>query len=108
MAGDFIVKSYRVQVDGFPAHTYLAATPARARARAWESYCSYRYVPFSEFLKISKIERAENDPRLGKPIMVAGLRAFWVGQDRQYVHFVRPHTDVVICSHPNDVSEVPA
>lgn len=108
MAGDFIVRRYRVTADGFPAYTFLAATPGRARVRAWWSYCSYRDVSFGEFLKISSIERAEDDPALGREILVGGQRAFWVGQDRQYVHFVRPHTDVVIYSHPNDVAELTA
>lgn len=105
-ASDFVVRTYSVMADGFPGYTFLAATPARARVRAWWSYCSYRHVTFGEFLKISSIKRAEDHPDLGKEILVGGARAFWVGQDRQYVHFVRPNTDVVVYSHPNDVAAV--
>lgn len=105
MATEFIVRTYSVKVEGFPKHQYLAATPARARVRAWWAYCAYRHVSFREFLMISTLRRIDDRPGLGKPIMVGGLPAFWVGDDRQYIHFVRPHSDVIIYSHPNDVAE---
>ena len=104
----FRLKTYVVAVDGFPAYRYLAATPAKARARAWVSYCSYRAITFREFLRISSIRRGADDSGFGRPILVGGQPAFWCGFNGQYVEFVRPHRVDIVFSHPADVNEVPA
>lgn len=105
----FLLKSYEVQVEGFPGWTRNeGASPGQARAKAWQAYCSYRDVPFREFLKISTIRRCADPEGFGRPIIVGGKPAHWVGFNGQYVRFVRPDESVVMLSHPADVSEVPA
>lgn len=102
----FIIKTYAVTVEGFPAYNYEAATPGQARASAWNSYRNYRDVPFREFLRISSLKRVDDAAGFGKPIMVGGRPAHWVSFNGQYVRFVRPDEGVIMLSHPNDVSEV--
>lgn len=102
----FILKTYAVTVEGFPAYNYEAATPGQARAKAWQAYCSYRHVPFREFLTISTIRRCADAGGFGRPINVGGKPAHWVSFNGQYVRFVRPSESVIMLSHPNDVSEI--
>lgn len=104
----FRIKTYVVMVSDFPAHRYIAASPAKARAKAWGSYCAYRAISFREFLRISSIRRAEDDRGFGRTILVGGQPAFWCGFDGQYVEFVRPHAETTFLSHLADVNEVQA
>jgi hypothetical protein len=104
----FMLKTYAVTVEGFPAYNYEAATPAQARSSAWHSYRNYRDVPFREFLRISSIRRADDPQGFGRLITVGGLPAHWVGWNGQYVRFVRPDSTVIVLSHPADVVEAAA
>lgn len=103
----FRLRTYLVTVLGFPTYVYLAASSAKARARAWRGYCSYSAISFREFLLISSIRRGEDHPQLGRPIMVGGDLAFWCGFNGQHVEFVRPNAETIFLSHPLDVGEVP-
>jgi hypothetical protein len=102
----FLLKTYSVSVNGFPAYNYEGANPAQARAAAWRAYSSFQHVPFREFLRISSIRRADDPQGFGRPITVGGAPAYWVGYNGQYVRFCRPDKTVVLLSHPNDVAEV--
>jgi hypothetical protein len=103
----FLMKRFTVTVSGFPAYDYDAVSIGKARAKAWGSYCSYRAIPFKEFLKISAAKAAESIPEgYGRPILVSGAPAYWVGDDGQYVRFVRDDETHTLLSHPLDVSEV--
>ncbi|MHA6731792.1 hypothetical protein [Devosia sp. A369] len=102
----FILKTYAVTVEGFPAYNYEAATPGQARSSAWQSYRSYRDISFREFLRISSLKRVESIDGFGRPITVGGKPAHWVSFNGQYVRFVRPNESVILLSHPNDVAEV--
>lgn len=104
----FLLKTYSVSVDGFPPYDYEGATPAQAQVKAWHAYCSYRYVTFREFLKISTIRRGVDSEGFGRPIVVSGDPAYFVGGDvqRGYVRFVRPGETQVLLSHPLDVAEI--
>lgn len=102
----FLLKTYDVNVQGFwQTHQYLASTPAKARVKAWHSYCSYHAIPFGEFLKISTIKRGTDQPGVGRPIIVGGLPAHWCGFNGQYVVFCRPDEEQTFMSHPSDVTE---
>lgn len=101
----FLLKRYLVSVTGFPAHPYDAHSPAAARVKAWHAYCSYRHCSFKEFMTISSIKRGEDPEGYGKPILVRGSPAHWVGADAQYVRFVKPGETQTLISHPLDVTE---
>jgi hypothetical protein len=104
----FLLKRYEVSVSGFPAHGYDAHSPAAARVKAWHAYCSYRHCSFKEFMTISKIRRGVDPEGYGRPILVGGREAFWVGSDSQYVKFVLPGKKQTLISHPLDVQEIAA
>lgn len=104
----FLLKSYSVAVEGFSPYIYEAATPGKARSLAWQSYRSYRDISFREFLSISTICRAADPKGFGRPIVVGGAPAYWVGWNGQYVRFVRPGATTTLLSHPLDVTEGPA
>lgn len=107
MTQSFLLKRYLVSVTGFPAHPYDAHSPAAARVKAWHAYCSYRHCSFKEFLTISSVRRGEDPEGYGRDILVGGQPAHFVGQDSQYVRFVRPGEKQTLISHPLDVAEVP-
>jgi len=101
---DFILKQFRVSVDGFDSHVYHARSRQKALANAWRDFCSYRDdVDFKAFLRMARAQQEEPDERLGEPIIVGGRPAFYVSHNRQYIRFVRPDTDVILSSHPFDV-----
>lgn len=105
----FLLKTYEIATTDFPTYRpYSAATPAQARAKAWNAYCSYRQISFRDFLQISTVRRADDPTGFGREIIVGGTPAHWVGFDGQYVRFCRPDETTVLISHPNDVSEVAA
>lgn len=105
---DFLVKRYSVAVSGFPAHEYDAHSPGAARVQAWHSYCSYRQVSFKEFMQISVVQRGVDPEGYGRPILVSGKPAYFVGRNSQYVRFARPGEKHTLISHPLDVQEVAA
>ena len=102
----FIVRAYDVIVQGFPPVQFLASSPARARARAWQSYCSYDAVSFRDFLRLSTIQRGVSPAGFGKRILIADQVAYRVGPTGHYVPFVRDDSDTVLFSHPLDVVEI--
>lgn len=98
-----IVKSFEVAVDGFPAMSWVARSRGQALARSWDSYRSYREIAFKDFLRIARARRTAGPDGFGRPITVCGHPGFWVGDNGQYVRFVRPDSDVILNSHPLDV-----
>lgn len=98
-----IIRPWRVQVSGFPGYTYFARSRQKALSAAWNSYCSYQAVTFKEFLKMARASSEDPMGRFGEYIEVAGLPAYLVSYDRQYIQFVRPGSDVIMNSHPYNV-----
>lgn len=99
-----IVKPWKVSVSGFPCHTYYAASRGKALAKACSDFQSYRDdYTFKDFLKIARCWREVGHDRFGEEITVAGLPAYLVSYNRQYIQFVRPDSDVILNSHPLDV-----
>jgi hypothetical protein len=98
-----IIKPWRVQVSSFPAYTYFARSRQKALSAAWDSYCSYSAISFKDFLKIARARAEEPMGRFGEYIEVAGLPAYLVSYDRQYIQFVRPDSELILSSHPYDV-----
>lgn len=102
------IRTYAVHVDGYTSALYSARSPGKARARAWRDFCSVYQKTFKEFLAISYVLRVADPPGIGERILVAGLPATRViGRSDQYVWFMRDDSDVVLCSHPADVSRAP-
>jgi hypothetical protein len=102
----FLLRRYSVTVNGFAPHDYDAHSPASARVRAWNSYCSYQYVSFREFLKISSVKRSADPEGYGKKITVSGAPAYLVSRNDHRVLYVRPSDKRIFASHPLDVQEV--
>lgn len=99
------IKTYSVSVQGFPdGALYSARTPAQARARAWRDFNSAYDATFREFLSISTLRRVPDPHGIGERIMVAGEPATRVIGYGQYVHYMRDDSDVILCSHPLDVT----
>lgn len=103
------LRPYSVSVIGFDAVTYFAATPGKARAQGWRSYCNYREVPFREFLQVSVVRRGVAPAEFGKEVLVAGLPAFLVAFAAygNCHYFVRPDSDLVLLAHENDFEGLP-
>ena len=105
MVGDFVLRSYQVDVDGFPPALFHGSSAGQARARAWRAWSSAWNGPFKEFLKISSVRRCGDPPDFGTPILVGGKAAFQAGAKRgNQVPFVRPGCDIIMLSHELDVS----
>lgn len=102
------VRTYSVSVEGYGPQTYCARSPAKARARAYRDYQVVSTKTFGEFLSISSIRRIDNPPGVGDRIMVSGLpatRVYHPCAGSGYTWFMRDDSDVVLCSHPADVTE---
>jgi hypothetical protein len=99
-----IVAPFEVSVTGFPGYTYFAASRGKALAKAWDSYRSFGDCTFGEFLRMARARKTEPTGRFGEPIKVSGREAFYISHNGQYVQFVLPGEDVVLNSHPMDVS----
>ena len=96
-------------VQGFPEGAlYSARSPAKARAAAWRDFNSAHDASFREFLSISTLRRAPDPPGIGQRIMVGGEPATRVIGYGQYVHYMRDDSDVILCSHPLDVTPMAA
>ena len=110
LPADLIIRPYIVRVSGFGELTWFARSRGKALATAWESYRSYRDdVDFKAFLQIARcVGQVAHGSRFGEPITVGSERAFFVSCDRQYIQFVRPHSDVILHSHPLDVHPMEA
>jgi hypothetical protein len=106
---DLIVSPWIVEVSGFREHTYFAKSRGSALSQAWRQYVCYRDdCTFGDFLKIAKCYAGLGTDRFGEHLTIAGLPAFYVSHDSQYIQFVRPGSDVVLNSHPLDVFPVEA
>jgi hypothetical protein len=103
-SGELAVKPWIVAVQGFGEYTYYAASRGKALAQAWASYVGcYNQSTFGEFLKRANAYAGVGNDRFGEAIQVAGLPAYLVSWNRQYIQFVRPGSDVIHNSHPLDV-----
>jgi len=101
---DFLIKRYRVGVVGFTDTFWFAASPGKARAKAWDSYRVCDDCSFKRFLQISVVRRDLVVPtHFGKEIQVGGEKAYYVSENGQYIQFVRPGEEVILNSHPLDV-----
>jgi hypothetical protein len=84
----------------------LAPTRGKAMARAW-ACDAFSGSTFGEFLRFARCRRDDyTPPRFGDPITVCGRPAFFVGNNRQYVHFAYPGADHTMVAHPYDVLPV--
>lgn len=99
-----VVKAYTVTVDGYTAVRYVAKSAGKARAAAWRDFQIVGPCSFKDFMRRASVRSASPGATFGTPITVGGEPAFQVGYDGHYVQFVRPDSDVVLNSHPNDVS----
>jgi hypothetical protein len=100
------IRTYAITVDGFPPANYSARSPAKARARAWRDYIAAYDCSFKRFMQISRLARVDDPPGVGRRILVAGEPATVVIGYGQYVHYMRDDSDVIVCSHPLDVTEM--
>jgi hypothetical protein len=103
MSAGFMLRPFTVEVSGFGAFAYPAATRGRALADAWRDYRICSDTSFKDFLKIARARLSDRASRFGEPITVAGQPAFYVGERGQYVRFVRPGQTETFLSHPADV-----
>ena len=105
---DFIVRPFAVSVPGYPAYTYVARSRGQALAHAWRSWSSCGGGSFMDFMRIARCRRVAPSPRFGEPLSICGRAAYYVGQNSQYIQFVRPDSDVVLNAHPLDVEPAEA
>jgi hypothetical protein len=100
----FLLKPFVVEVQGFGAWPYPAASRGKALAEAWRDFSNLRdNATFKDFLRIAKVWRSGAAPRFGEPITVGGRPAFYVGERGQYIRFARPGETATFLSHPADV-----
>jgi hypothetical protein len=102
------IRTYEVRVDGFPPGLYSARSPAKARVRAWREYTAAYDATFKRFMQISRVRLAADPPGIGRRVLVSGRPATVVIGHGHYVNFMRDDDDVVLCSHPADVTEIAA
>lgn len=105
MTDELIVKEFAVVVSGWPETRYVARSRGQALSKAWSDYQICHECDFKQFLSLASARRAVPSEGFGRPIVVCGSPAFRVGENRQYVQFVRPGSDVVVNAHPLDVKE---
>lgn len=105
-AGRFLLKSWRVAVQGYGSGIYEAPSRGKALSMAWncDAFCN---VSFKDFLRMASCWcEAPTVPDFGAPITVGGKPAFFVSSNRAYVRFVRPDSTVISSAHPYDVEPV--
>jgi len=109
MAAPRTIKTYAVDVNGFPAVVYSARSPAKARVMAWRAYLSAYDASFKDFLRISTVRRIADPDGMYDRILVDSIPATRVigRSNGHYVYFVYDDSDVVLCSHPMDVAKFP-
>jgi len=103
MTAGLIVKPFIVAVGGHGEWTYYTRTRGHALAKAWRDFAECRDVTFGQFLAQSNAYSGVGSDRFGEPLTICGEPAFYIRHDSQYIHFVRPDSDVILCSHPLDV-----
>lgn len=97
----FRVRRYVVSVQGRGEGVYLATSRGKAMANAWRCD-AFSHLTFSQFLKIARCHLDQYQPK-PREITVSGERCWGLGNNGQYVQFVRPDGDHVLHSHPLDV-----
>ena len=100
------IRTYQVSIDGYSPALYCARSRGKATARAFNDFRTMWEVTFGEFLHRARVTRVPDPLGVGDRIMVAGLPATRVYHPcaGHYVWFMRDDSDVVLCSHPLDVS----
>lgn len=109
MAGEFVLKVYRLSVDGHGEWPYYARSRASAIGKAYHDWRSLRDEgDFKTFLRIvrCRTDGATFPSRFGDPITVNGRPAFFVENNRQYVRLVWPGGDHVSNAHPLEVKPI--
>lgn len=117
---------YEVTVEGFPPVLYAAATPAKARTRAWHAYTSAYECSFRDFLKISTLRRCgipEDDGyvrrnygidvRIGQRVRLKEEgrlsrqcgEVIYPGRSTAHVHVVLDGDDHPVIVHPANVDQ---
>ncbi|MFZ3482160.1 hypothetical protein [Sphingomonas sp. 3-13AW] len=104
---DFLLRPFRVTVEGFDAFTLHAASRGKALSAAWDSYNSARDpISFGEFMKMAKVARGSASADFGREIRVAGRRAFYVSWDTHYIQFALPKATSYSNTHPLDATTI--
>lgn len=103
---DFLMKRWTVTVrwssGALTSNDVIAPTRGKALADTWRSDV-FNGCTFGEFLRFTTCRRAPDPEWWGAEIEVLDERAFFLGEDGQYVRFCRPGSDVAMISHPYDV-----
>lgn len=97
----FRLRRYVVTVAGWGEATHLATSRGKAMADAWRCDAFNGYS-FGEFLKFARCRLDWYQPQ-PREITVGGEQCWGLGNNGQYVEFVRPNGDHVLHSHPLDV-----
>lgn len=104
--GAFLMKRWRVSVDGYGTGAYDATSRGKALSDAWRSD-AFAHLSFKQFLGVARCQQEVDLPaRYGDPITVAGHLGFFIENNRQYVRFAVPGGDGVLCAHPYEVLPV--
>ncbi len=121
--------TYAVKVDGFPAVTFSATSPAQARTEAWRHFTGAYDCTFKDFLRISKVYRCAVpeddgygcvrrhygvDPKIGGRVRLinegpsTGLEGeiVYPGQSTAHVHVVIDGRKHAVCVHPLNIEFV--
>jgi hypothetical protein len=102
-----IMKRYSVSVAGWGDAEYFAPSPSKARMKAYGGIqtASGGAVTFKRFLQIcAGIRRVPTPPGVGRDILVGGRPAKFIEDTGHYIRFHWPDSDVILCSHPLDVT----
>jgi len=105
-----LIKPYSVKVNGFPAYTFFATSPGKARVEAWHSYGIYSSATtFGEFLRISRVTRGVAPAHFGREVRVAGKPAYFVefSASGNNHRFVWPDSDQILLAHEADFEGLP-
>jgi hypothetical protein len=97
------IKTYSIEVPGFPPVLFSARTRGKACSRGFEAYSICSVCTFGEFLKLAKVRRVPDPAEVGKRVMIGGQPATTVIGSGQYVAFMRDDADSIFYSHPLDV-----
>lgn len=105
----FLLKRWTVTVrwanGASTSSEVVAPTRGKALADTWRSDI-FNGVSFGEFLGFTRCRRAADPHWWGAPITVLGKPAFYLGHDRQYVHFAWPGGQFALRAHPYDVQPI--
>jgi hypothetical protein len=97
----FRLRRFVVTVEGMGEGLYLATSRGKAMSDAWRCD-AFSHLTYGEFLKIARCRLDHYQPKPCE-ITVGGERCWGLGNNGQYVQFVRPDGEFVLNSHPLDV-----